>query len=112
MKGKSIRKEEMEGAFETLLQRLVPAAPMVAMARTMFESAWNQLADRHTTSARAAQQRLNEIDRRIETTTERLADASVPAIIKAYETQIVKLSQERGGHSRVNRPRGPATGPI
>ncbi len=40
---KSVRKEEIEGAFEELLDRLTPARSLVEMARVMFRDAWGDM---------------------------------------------------------------------
>jgi hypothetical protein len=39
---KSVRREDIEGAFSEMLKRMVPAPKLVELAKTMFGQAWDQ----------------------------------------------------------------------
>ncbi len=92
---KSIRRQVMEDEFQTLLEKLTPAADHLRTARAMIEG---MLTHRHSSLRNDAQthkRRLVEIERKIEQLVDRIADSDSPSITKAFENRIRKLETEK-----------------
>lgn len=92
---KSVRKEEIEDAFEHLLERLTPAHALIEMARAMFRDAWNQRAAKATEAAAALKRQLAKAERTVEGLLERVLEAESPSVIGAYERKINELELEK-----------------
>ncbi len=110
MKGKSIRKETLEGEFAALLQGLTPARPILAMVKAMFADCWTRQAETAKVSATAARSEISAIERKIETLSERIVEARAPAVIQAYESQIEKLSGQRADLAEIAAKATPPKG--
>ena len=92
---KSIARETIEGEFEELLRTLQPTEKLGRLARTMFEDLWNHRLASAEGHGRALRGELAKIDRQVEQFLDRIADASVPSVISAYETRIRKLEEQK-----------------
>ena len=92
---KSIRRDELEGAFEEVVRSLRPTPQLFDLARAMFESAWSQ----RTSQAEARRQELAkqaaQIDRQVTGLLDRIVEASNASVIRAYETRIAALEQQK-----------------
>ena len=95
MRGKSIRKEKVEGEFEALLKALKPKKELFRLARAMFSDRWDQQAQMAKSAAEQARAEIAGIDRKIDTLVERITAADTPAVIDAYERQIKSLGERR-----------------
>ena len=62
MFGKSIRKDEIEGAFEDLLLGAQPSRETVVVARAMFESCWGQMSAQADALRKEMKHRISKID--------------------------------------------------
>ena len=95
LKGKSIRRDKIEGEFSEIARSLRPAPQLFHMAKDMFENFWTaRLGDVQGRKESLASQTAN-ITRKIETLMERLVAADSPSVIRAYEDQIQKLEIQR-----------------
>ena len=92
---KSIRRDELEGAFEEMVRSLRPTQQLFDLARAMFESAWSQ----RTSQVQARRQELarqaTQIDRQIAGLLDRIVEATNASVIRAYETRIAELEQRK-----------------
>ncbi|MCB2051218.1 MAG: zinc ribbon domain-containing protein [Novosphingobium sp.] len=90
---KSIRRDQLEGAFVKLLDRLTPSQRLVDLAGAMFRDAWGQ----REALARAVRQEqgheVTKVQKQMETLLDRILEASSPAVIVAYEKRIAELEK-------------------
>ena len=95
MRGKSLRRADVEKAFEEVLQELEPRAPLGDVAKAMFRDAW----DMRRCSLKAASERLRArveaINSKIDKLMDRLVDADGDVVIAAYEAKLKKLQHEK-----------------
>jgi site-specific DNA recombinase len=92
---KSIRRADVEGAFEDALKAIQPSETMVRLVRAMFSDAWAQQSEIAASTMRAAKIKLAETERKIATLIERIIDASQPSVITAFESKIAALEKEK-----------------
>ena len=93
--GKTIRRETIEGQFETMLRRLQPSEEVFAAARAMFKTLWDHRLASQVETGRALDAELSTIERQIEQFLDRIADTDVPSIIAAYEKRIRDLEERK-----------------
>lgn len=94
-KGKSIRKETMESAFEALLRRLQPAPNLFKLASAMLRDLWDTRLSRAEQGATHVAKEIAAIEAKTGQLVERLVATDSPALISAYEGQIVKLEEQK-----------------
>lgn len=92
---KSIRRDQLEGDFEALLQNLTPAKGVFEIAKAMFADAWNQRLEQVNQAAETLHRKLGEIETNIGSLLERILDASNPRVISAYEDKISELERQK-----------------
>ncbi|MFK5950250.1 MAG: recombinase family protein, partial [Methylococcales bacterium] len=92
---KSIRKEEIEGAFENLLKQLKPTEGLFNLAGAMFKQLWDHRLNSQKSRANLLKAEIKKIDRKIEQLFDRIVDADSPTIINAYEKGIQKLEVKK-----------------
>ncbi len=95
LRGKSIRKEALESAFDRLLQSLTPAPVLLKLVRAMFAECWNAQAARTKARAAAAQQEIRQAEAKIGKLVERIMATDNDSIVKAYEDQIKVLDERK-----------------
>ena len=84
-KGKSIRRADMEGAFEDMLKTAQPSEQMIDLSRAMFKKAWDILAEHDAATKRAAELKLADTEKKIEKLLDQIIEAEGASVIKAYE---------------------------
>ena len=95
--GKSIKRAEVEEAFEALLGELRPSAELFAMAREMFRDLWDQRLAASKDHSASIKQELAATERKIEQLVDRLVEASSTAAVSAYEKRLQALEESRVG---------------
>ncbi len=95
MKGKSINREKIEGEFLELVRRLRPAPNLFELAKDMFKRFWDARIGDAEHRRDALGREVADIERKIESLTERLLATDVPSVIAAYENQIGKLETKK-----------------
>lgn len=93
--GKSIRRDRIEGEFETLLQDVAPSETLFRIARRMFADLWAHRAQQAETQAKAMTAQLAKVEKQVAQLLERILDASLPSVISAYEEKISRLEEEK-----------------
>ena len=95
--GKSIRRDVIEGEFETILRALQPAEGLFRAARAMFEDLWNHRLARGQGQGqrKALADQIARIEKQVAQLLERILDASVPSVIRAYEDKVRGLEEEK-----------------
>ena len=91
MRGKSIRRDAIEGDFEELVRSLRPQPGIWEMAQEMLRRFWETRMLDSAARRKSMNVEIAAIDRKIDGLTERLLSTDVPAVITAYENQIAKL---------------------
>lgn len=92
---KSIRKEEIEGAFETLLKSLRPAPRLHALAFDIFRDLWNEQHGSAHQVMKDAQAKLTVIERKIGQLVDRLMDTDSQELVAEYEKRMKGLVAEK-----------------
>ena len=90
-KGKSIRRDLMEGEFEKLLKTLTPSKELIMAADKMFKQLWQHREHTEKQRKQAWQQQHKEAQNSIEKLLDRIVDADSPAVMKALEKRVVAL---------------------
>lgn len=94
-KGKSIRRDRIEGEFASLLLQLTPAPKLFEMARSMLKSAWGQRSAQALAIAQACKREVDVLDRQIDGLLDRIVDAGSGATVAAYERRIAALERNK-----------------
>jgi site-specific DNA recombinase len=95
MTRKSIRREEMEKAFENLLRSLKPSEGLFNLAYQMFRDFWEARIASGNTQGKSLEQDIRLIERKIEALLDRIVDANGEAVIAAYEKRIAELETQK-----------------
>ena len=92
---KTIRKAELEDAFDALLRSLRPSAPIIATAAAMFRTLWDERRDRAESLRESQRKALTAMDAKAARLTERLIETDSTAVIRAYEAKLEAIDTER-----------------
>ncbi len=92
---KNIRKEKIEGEFETLLKQLKPSPDLFHIARRMMEDCWEVFRNAAETTAQHAKAELAALEKKTDQLMERIVSADSDTLIDAYEKQIRKLEMRK-----------------
>ena len=93
--GKSIRRAHIEGQFEDLLKSLAPTESLFRVATRMFKDLWNRRLSQSAQQAKALASELGKAEQQVSQLLERVLDATVPSVIKAYEKRIEELEEHK-----------------
>ena len=93
--GKSIKREEIENAFESLLKKIAPSRPVLKITRKIFEKLWARRAMEFEERRKALKSNLSQINRELDALVERVLNASQQTLIDAYERKIADLEQHK-----------------
>ncbi len=93
--GKSIKRDVLEGEFETLLQQLTPSPGLFNLASAMFKDLWHHRINYAGTRKRSLESELIKKDRQVQTLLDRIMDAELPSVISAYEVRIKNVEDEK-----------------
>ena len=93
--GKSIRGDELEPRFETLLEEITPSKPILGIAQKMFSELWEtrrvyqeQVSEQLKTQHRALEQK-------IEKSINKVLDLDSPSVISALEKRIEEMEVQK-----------------
>ena len=92
---KSIRRDVLEGEFETLLKALQPTQGLVALAGQMFKDLWDHRLKSQQARQQALKKDVQKISGQIDQLLDRIVDAESPTVIAAYEKRIQKLERDK-----------------
>ncbi|MBN9344934.1 MAG: zinc ribbon domain-containing protein [Devosia sp.] len=93
--GKSIKRDVIEGEFETLLSTLAPSEALLRAARLMLKDLWDHRLSIFAAQTKALRARLADIEKDVSQYLERILDASLPSVVQAIEARIGKLEKEK-----------------
>ena len=95
LSNKSIKREEVEGAFEKLLKTLKPSKPMFYVAAEMFTDLWENKKAKAKQEAESIRREVIRIERKSENLLERILETDSTTLITAYENKVKKLEKEK-----------------
>lgn len=94
-KGKSIRKETIEGEFVEVLHQLTPTPTLFSVAEAMLCDIWDVRLAQAAHGAEHIEKEIAALDTKSAQIVERLVEADSPTLIAAYEGQIVKIEEQK-----------------
>ncbi len=92
---KSIRRDELGGAFSGFLKELQPSESLVALTTAMFRNAWDQRLAQAQAGVTSLKRDIAKIEKQIDGLPDRIVEASVPSVVPAYEKRLAKLETEK-----------------
>ncbi|CAE7394299.1 unnamed protein product, partial [Symbiodinium microadriaticum] len=92
---KSIRRDVLEGEFETLIRQMQPSTELFTTTAFMFRDQWNNRIQRYRDTWHEQKRALGGIGTTISKLTDRLIETTSPSAIKAYESKLEKLEAEK-----------------
>lgn len=93
--GKSIRRDQIEGAFESLLQSVQPGEKLFAVAERMLRAWWDHLLADGGRQKKAMAAQIVKIEREVDRMLERILDVSEPRVLAAFEDRVRKMEDEK-----------------
>jgi site-specific DNA recombinase len=94
-RGKSVRRAELEGQFETMLSEMKPSRMLFDVAQSMFKQAWSILHENESARQQSIKAALREAEKKIENLLDRIVEANSASVIVAYEKRIDTLEREK-----------------
>ena len=91
----SIRRDQLEGDFQKILETVQPAEHIFCAGKAMFKALWHYQSQRSATVAETLKIELRKIDKQIDTMMDRVVEAESSAVITAYEKRIKKLEERK-----------------
>lgn len=92
VRGKSVRKEKLEGDFETLLRNMKPSKEVAA---DIFTDIWNKKREAAKQEAEHIRRDIIQIERKTEQFFDRITGTDSETLMTAYEKKIRKLEEEK-----------------
>ncbi len=92
---KSIPRDKLEGAFETLLRQVQPTEQLYSLAQAMFRDAWDQRLQQAGAMAHSLKTKVAQLETQIARLLDRIVDAENPRVISTYEARIGELEKEK-----------------
>ena len=93
--GKSLARDKVEQALESLVRSLTPARELVLLASAVFRNLWDGRAKEAKERRAALKLELTAIGKKIDQFLDRIVDADSPTVIGAYERKIGELEREK-----------------
>ena len=92
---KSVRRDVIEGEFESLLRSLKPSEGLFNLAFAMFRDLWDAKLAGARTQGATLEKDVRAIERKIEQLLDRIVEAEGASLIAAYEKRIRDLETEK-----------------
>lgn len=109
-KGKSIRKDEIEREFETILRRLRPNQQIIRVMGVVLKNLWDQRIAGTKTERAEYDRRIRKAETEIDGYLDRLAASTDQTLADIYEGKIRKLAEEKAllaeKRNALRRPKG------
>lgn len=94
-KGKSIRKELIEGQFEEFLKSLTPERPVFTSTQCMFKKLWENESAKTSDNRSKLEAEYAKCESDINTALTRILESSNSAVVSAFEKRIESLETEK-----------------
>ena len=92
---KSIKRDELETAFEGILQSLQPSPSLFKVVMAMFKDAWNMRLAQASETAKLLKANVAQLEKQIEALLDRIVDTGSATVVAAYEKRVEKLEREK-----------------
>ncbi len=92
---KSIRRADIEGAFEVLLQQLTPTPRLVELARSMFSEAWRQKTAQVGELAATCKREIGRIEREVGKLVDLIVNTESVELTKVLERKVTALERQK-----------------
>lgn len=93
--GKSIKKADIEGQFETLLEGMTPPQGLFDMAKAMFKEHYDTRARKRHQAVFEIKSQKTEIERKIAQLLERIVETNNTTLVKTYESKLQELEFDK-----------------
>lgn len=93
--GKSIRRAEVEGAFEKLLEGMRPGVALFEVFKVMFDDLWNARLSLNKSKRAQLRKEQETLEKKSSALIARLVDAGSETLIKAYEEEIKVVERKK-----------------
>ena len=94
-KGKSIRRDVLEGEFEALLQNMSPSHPLMSMAEKLFRMAWDAFGSSQKVHKDLLEKEHKSIDSEIKKQLDKIVDTTSPTVMGLLEERVCKLEDQK-----------------
>ena len=91
LKGKSVRKEKMEGEFEQILKSMRPSTELFALSSEIFKDLWDEKQKSRNLSKNSLEDEINKANKQIAQLVDRIVDTESLTLVSAYEKRIKEL---------------------
>lgn len=92
---KSIRREEIEGEFETLLKSMQPSRELFDLSLAIFQRIWSDRDQQALERRKAVQSEIRTLDRKQEQLLDRIVNTNNTSVAAAYENRIAELQRKK-----------------
>lgn len=93
--GKSVKRAELEGAFEAMLHKLTPAQEAVQLTRDMLRKVWEQRSASFKEQAAAKRQELATVEHKVEQLLDRIVEVNDTSLVATYESRLRTMEHSR-----------------
>ena len=93
--GKSIRKDQIEGDFEKLLENVQPSRSALGMVQAMFQHCWDMQDEQAQSLKGDVKKRIKQADKDIAALVDMAVNPSSPTVLTAYEKKIERIEHEK-----------------
>ena len=93
--GKSVKREVIEGAYETILAQLVPGKEMFDVFTTLFRKRWDEAGAKAKEIRAAMKLEVVAAEKKIALLLDRVMASESPTVISRYEQEIEMLEREK-----------------
>ena len=94
LNGKTVKRKEMEDAFESILKSVNPKENVLALTKEILMDVWNKRINDMSKVTKEHENSLDEIRLKMRNLIDRLSKTENENLIKAYESELEKLSNE------------------
>ena len=94
-RSKMIRREKIEGEFETILTKLTPPPALIKTATKLFKTWWDYRQAQITQRGQSYDAEIRKLDTQIENIVDKLVNTNTSSVITAYEKRIKKLETDK-----------------
>ncbi len=92
---KSIRRADIENAFEELLQQLAPSRDLFELAEAIFRDLWDQRIESRKAQRKSMAAEIAQIDTKVSRLVNRIVDEHEESMVSAYEERIRELGSKK-----------------
>ena len=92
---KSIKRDDLEGAVEAMLEALTPSQSMFDMISAMFADAWDQQQKNAQALAKNMRAEMLKLEKQIDGLVDRIVESTNERVVSAYEQRIEGLERQK-----------------